>query len=316
MAELLARAKVNLCLHVGATRPDGLHDIFSLAVFPMLGDRLVAEPSDYLSLTIDGHFAGALAGLAPASNLVLRAARLLQGEPGGQGTVGKGPDGKGKGARLRLTKNLPPASGIGGGTADAAAAMVLLRDLWGLKTGDQRLMALSFLLGADGPLCLAPHLLAGRAGALCSAIATGAGEQVRAGPVMAPFWMLLVNPGQAVSTAAIFRLYDADPPAGPADRVAFGSSCASLQDLGSTLALTRNDLAGPAISLCPAIRDVLSFLERQPGCSFSRMSGSGATCFGLFSSQQAARKAASAARGRGWWAESAAAGPTATGKVA
>lgn len=306
MAELLARAKVNLCLHVGATRPDGLHDIFSLAMFPMTGDRLVAEPADDLTLTIDGPFAGALAGLAPGDNLVLRAARLLAGQPGADG----------KGAELRLTKNLPPASGIGGGTADAAAAMVLLRDLWQLKTSDRRLMALSFLIGADGPLCLAPHLFGKRGGGLFSAIATGAGEHVRAGPLMPPFWMLLVNPGQGVSTAAIFRLYDSDSPAGPTDRMAFRPAYASLQDLGATLALTRNDLSAPAISLCPAIGDVLSFLERQPGCGFSRMSGSGATCFGLFNSRQAAVKAGNAARGRGWWAECAAAVSAEAGPVA
>lgn len=311
MAELMARAKVNLCLHVGATRPDGLHDIFSLAVFPMAGDGLAAEPAEDLSLTIDGPFAGALAGLAPDSNLVLRAARLLQGEPGGTGL-----DGRAKGARLQLTKNLPPASGIGGGTADAAAAMILLRALWALKISDHRLTTLSFQLGADGPLCLAPYLLASRSGGLSSAVATGAGEHVSAGPVLPPFWMLLVNPGEGVSTAEIFRLYDADPPAGPADRVAFGPACASLQDLGATLALTRNDLAGPAMSLCPSIRDVLSFLERQPGCGFSRMSGSGATCFGLFNSQQAAQKAGNAARSNGWWAECAATGPAEAGTFA
>jgi len=299
VADFLARAKVNLCLHVGALRPDGMHDIFSLAIFPAIGDRLSAEPAAELSLTIDGPFAGALAGLAPDSNLVLKAARLLQDEAGAAE----------KGARLQLTKCLPPASGIGGGTADAAAALILLRDLWQLPISDNRLVSLSFRLGADGPLCLAPYLPGGRSGRISSAIATGAGEHVRAGPVLPPLWILLVNPGEAVSTAQIFHLFDTDPPSGPADRTAFAPSYKCLQDLGAALAQTSNDLAGPAISLCPAIRDVLSFIERQPGCVFSRMSGSGATCFGLFSSRQAALKAGNAARGRGWWAECAATGP-------
>lgn len=291
MPEILARAKVNLCLHVGAQRRDGLHDIFSLAVFPRLGDTLSAEKAGDLSLAIDGDFSEALKGLDPASNLVMRAARLLRAETGYDG-----------GAALRLTKVLPAASGVGGGTADAAAALVLLRTLWQVPVSDAALSAMAFRLGADGPLCLWPLL----DDTTTSAVVTGAGEQVMAGPRMPPLWICLVNPLMAVSTAEVFRLFDSDPARTVADRLAFAPCYATHQSLGAVLERTRNDLAPSAMQLCPQIAVMLKQLRAQPGCMLARMSGSGATCFGLFTSAAAAAKAANSARGRGWWAMNAA----------
>lgn len=297
MLSLIAPAKVNLCLHVGGTRPDGLHDLFSLAVFPDIGDRLDILPSDRLSLSISGPFASDLSRFDPSTNLVIRAARLLARETGCS-----------DGAEIRLSKNLPAASGIGGGTSDAVTALVLLRRLWGVRIDDAALSTLAFQIGADGPLCLMPHLSG--AG---SAVMTGAGETVRPGPKLPPLWICLVNPREQVSTGVVFREFDEAGPAGPADRMVFATHYRSAQDFAGALASTRNDLTAYAVRQCRAIERGMAFLAGRPGCLFSGMSGSGATSFGLFNSRAAALQAAGAARGLGWWSE--AASIVATGAV-
>jgi 4-diphosphocytidyl-2-C-methyl-D-erythritol kinase len=274
----LAPAKVNLALHVTGRRPDGLHRLDSLVVFPRLGDLVEAEPAATLSLAIAGPFARELS--AGPDNLVLRAALLLD-PPGG--------------AALRLTKSLPVASGIGGGSADAAATLRLLARLWGvpLPRPDAVLR-----LGADLPACLA--------GQACRM--SGVGERLE--PLALPaFWIVLANPGVPLATAAVFAglASRANPPLpAPPHFTAAGA-------LFDWLAAQRNDLEPPAFAAAPVIAETLAALAAQPGCRVARMSGSGATCFGLFAAEASALAAADALR-RGspeWWV---AAAPVAGGR--
>ncbi|MFO1208007.1 MAG: 4-(cytidine 5'-diphospho)-2-C-methyl-D-erythritol kinase [Amaricoccus sp.] len=271
-----APAKVNLALHVTGRRADGLHRLDSLVAFAGVGDGLAAEDAPDLSLAIDGPFGPALD--AGPDNLVLRAAALLR-PPG-------------RGAALRLTKGLPPASGIGGGSADAAATLRLLARLWDVPLPGA---AAAFRLGADVPVCLA-----GRACRM-----TGAGEGIL--PLdLPPFWLALANPGTLVPTGAVFAALAArDNPPMPA-LPAFPDAEALL----GYLAGQRNDLEPPAVRLAPSIGAVLAALRAQPACRLARMSGSGATCFGLFLSEASARAAASTIRRAepDWWVEASAAG--------
>ncbi|MDB5372726.1 MAG: 4-diphosphocytidyl-2-C-methyl-D-erythritol kinase [Belnapia sp.] len=272
-----APAKINLYLHVTGRRADGYHLLDSLAVFGPAADRLSAALAPELSLALAGPFAAGLAaGLSPGpDNLVLRAARALAAEAGIPA-----------GAALRLEKHLPIASGIGGGSADAAAALRLLDRLWGLGWPMARLAAIGAALGADIPVCLAarPQRM------------QGVGEVLLPAPALPECGMLLVNPGVALSTPAVFR---ARPPGfTPAASLPDGwtDPAAMAADLG----LLRNDLEAPAIALCPPVADVLAALRRLPGCLLARMSGSGATCFGLFADAAAAAAAARALPGE-WW---------------
>jgi 4-diphosphocytidyl-2-C-methyl-D-erythritol kinase len=264
-----APAKINLFLHVGARRDDGFHPLQSLAVFTDLGDVLAMDAAPGLSLAIDGPFAAGLDG--EGDNLVLRAARLL----GGQG------------ANITLTKNLPVASGIGGGSADAAAALRGLNRLWNAN-GD--LQAIGAALGSDIPVCVAsvPAFMEGR------------GEILRAVQSMPHVPMLLVNPRVAVPTRDVFAALDcrsgvemALPPGRFRDTA----------DLLRFLETTRNDLEAPALRLHPVIGEVLAALAVLPGALFTRMSGSGATCFGIFADADCCRRAAVILReaAPGWW---------------
>lgn len=272
-----ARAKINLYLHVLGRRPDGFHLLDSLVVFADLGDQLVARPAAALTLDIDGPFAGGL-GAGP-DNLVLRAAEALRA------TLGR----PGAGASLTLTKILPVASGIGGGSADAAATLALLPALWGVRLPAERLAALALPLGADVPVCLAggPRFVG------------GVGETMVPPPPLPPAWLLLANPRIALPTAAVFKVRE-----GPFS--AAGRWTGPLPDaaaLAAALAARGNDLAAPARRLVPAIDAVLAAVAALPGCLLARLSGSGATCFGLFAG--AAEAEAGAARLRraqpDWW---------------
>jgi 4-diphosphocytidyl-2-C-methyl-D-erythritol kinase len=262
----LAPAKVNLALHVTGRRADGYHLLDSLVAFPRVGDRLAAAAAPDLSLAVEGPFAAALAA---GDNLVLAAARLL---------------GPGRGAALTLEKALPVASGIGGGSADAAAALRLLARLWDLPMpGTAALVG----LGADVPACVA--------GVACRM--RGIGE--RLDPVALPgFWLVLANPGVPVATGAVF--------AGLAGRVgpplAPPPAFADVRALAGWLAAQRNDLEAPACALAP-VAETLAALGAQPGCLLARMSGSGASCFGLFATVAPAEAAAAALRRArpGWW---------------
>ena len=305
-----APAKLNLYLHVTGRRPGGeaavsrnmgaprddtssgaslggYHTLESLIAFAGLADRVGAAPAQpgEITLTIDGPFADAITGRSE-DNLVLRAARALATATGTNA-----------GARLRLTKNIPVAAGLGGGSADAAAALRALTELWGVDASSH-LDRIALALGADVPVCLAsrPSLVA------------GIGEVVSPAPALPEAGVMLVNPGVAVATAAVFTAFDAMAPA--TARTAPGGAppppgpFASVAALAEALAPMRNDLTAAAQGLVPAIGEVLAALAAADGCRLARMTGSGATCFGLFDDTGAAEaaRAAIARAHPGWWA--------------
>lgn len=256
-----AYAKINLALHVRARRTDGFHEIESLFAFADDGDVLHAELREdrALSLAIDGPFAGGLS--AGPDNLVLRAAEALRRRHAIP-----------FGAAIRLTKNLPVASGIGGGSADAAAALRLLSRLWNVPP-DEGLCDLAAALGSDVPACVVSRTLTG----------TGRGEtlELRDVPGLAGMPLLLVNPRKPLSTGAVFAGWDRQ------DRGALRAE--SLEDV---IAAGRNDLQLPAIALVPDIAEVLQVVGQLEGVRLARMSGSGATCFALMESPAALDHAA------------------------
>lgn len=254
-----AYAKLNLALHVRGRRADGYHDIETIFAFCEDGDRLSAERSGELSLEITGPFAGD----APAGegNLVVRATRALQQAAG-----------SGEGARLHLEKNLPVASGIGGGSADAAAALRLLTRLWGVEPALAADVAPS--LGADVSACLAARSCRGE----------GAGDRLEPLDLgLAGSPVLLVNPRIPLPTTDVFDRWD-------------GVDQGPLGDWRDG----RNALEPAAIALVPEIGDVLGWLGARPGADFTRMSGSGATCFALFADEAARDRSAAAVPGQ-WW---------------
>jgi 4-diphosphocytidyl-2-C-methyl-D-erythritol kinase len=271
--EDFAPAKVNLALHVTGRRADGYHLLDSLVVFASVGDRVAVTPAPELRLTIDGPMAGALT-VGP-DNLVLRAARFLGEER----------------VAITLTKRLPVASGIGGGSADAAATIRAICRLRGRAVPEA---ALTAPLGADVPACLIGRPLRMQ----------GIGERVEPLPGLPPAHIVLANPGVSLTTPAVFgalRRRDGAPlpPLPPV---------ADVAGLARYLAACRNDLEDAACALEPVIGKVIAALGDQPGCLLARMSGSGATCFGLFADRTAATAAAAALRHRqrGWWVEEAA----------
>lgn len=272
-----APAKVNLYLRVTGRRADGYHLLDTLVVFPAIGDTIEVEPADELSLTLAGPFADVI----PASedNLVIRAARALAAAAGCPGR-----------ARIRLRKRLPVASGIGGGSADAAAALRALARLWRLDRDAVDLHAVALALGADVPMCLE-----GRA-----AFIGGIGEEITPAPPLPDFWLVLANPGVAVPTPAVFA-GRRGPFSAPAR---FAEASADAAALARRLGACDNDLADPARRLAPEIDEVLSALAALPGALLARMSGSGATCFALFADAAEARAAAAilGAERAEWWA--------------
>lgn len=267
MLTAFAPAKVNLFLHVTGRRADGYHLLDSLAVFPAIGDRVFATAAPKLSLEISGPFAAKLQ--AEPENLLLRAAKLLK---------------PGAGAQLRLEKNLPVASGIGGGSADAAAALRLLSKLWGVEAD---LPALALQLGADVPVCLAA----------APARMGGIGEVLAPAPILPEFGVVLVNPGVEVPTPAVFRARQG----GFAAAAELPAAWADAGTMAADLQRTQNGLQAAAIGIQPVIGQVLAALERLPGALLARMSGSGATCFALFASAAAAKAAAASVTHPGWW---------------
>lgn len=274
---LSAPAKLNLYLHVLGKRGDGYHFLDSLVAFASLSDTLRFRPARPLQLSVSGPFAAALGEMPEAENIVLRAARRLAEFASVQ-----------QGAAIALTKNLPVAAGIGGGSADAAAALLGLARLWKLRIETEEMARLGLALGADVPVCLE-----GRA-----TFVGGIGERLTPAAGLAPAGLLLVNPGLPLSTAAVFRAhggrYSAAAPmaAVPADAEA----------LAQFLSMRRNDLTEAAMGLLPAIGEVLEAIGQSNGCLLARMSGSGPTCFGLYRDQAAAEiAAASIRRGPGWW---------------
>ncbi len=275
---LAAPAKLNLYLHVTGKRADGYHLLDSLIAFVDIADQVTISPADELSFAADGPFAGAFAGEDPAGNLVVRAARELAAVTGRAANVA-----------LSLTKNLPVASGIGGGSADAAACLRGLAALWNLDPVGDTVMAVAALLGSDIPVCVA--------GRTC--FMGGVGTELAAAPKLPLAGLLLVNPGIGLSTPAVYRARQGDFT--PAQR--FGSAPKDARALATLLAERGNDLADPAIGLVPEIAIVLAAIGSLDGCLLSRMSGSGATCFGLFDDVAAATRAAKviARHNPAWW---------------
>lgn len=269
-----AYAKVNLALHVRRRREDGYHELESLFAFVDRGDLLSAtiRADGGMSLTIGGPFAEGLD--SGPENLVLRAASALRM------SVAYGPTG----ADLNLTKNLPVASGIGGGSADAAAALRLLNRLWGGNLSDRELCAIGETLGSDIPACVISQSLR----------VEGRGEALKPLdlPGLAGMPILLVNPGIPLGTAPVFKGWD-QVDRGPLD----------TSSLEAVIAQGRNDLEPSARALVPQIGDVLERLRAVPGVTLARMSGSGATCFALFDSPAACAAAVQALAGEqpSWW---------------
>lgn len=268
----LAPAKVNLALHVTHRRDDGYHDLESLVVFADVADELEAVPAAADSLAIAGPFAKAL-GVGEA-NLVSRAVAAFRA---------RWPDAVETGLALCLTKNLPVAAGIGGGSADAAAALRLMASLSNRTIALAELADMAAGLGADVPACLISTPL----------VARGVGEVLAPLPEFPACHIVLVNPMIPLATADVFRrlrAHDNYPlPELP-------SPLTRPAQLGIWLAETRNDLQPPAVKLVPVIGDIVAQLAETQGCMLARMSGSGATVFGLFGSEGQAHQAAQVMR--------------------
>ena len=273
-----APAKVNLYLHVGAPRADSLHPLDSLVAFAAdVGDVVAAAPGDALSLDIAGPFAPALT--IEADNLVLRAARALAD---GAGIKPR--------AAVRLEKNLPVASGIGGGSSDAAAALRVLNRLWEIRASEDDLEKLAAPLGADVPACVRARSVRMR----------GVGADLT--PVAMPsLAAVLVNPLVAAPTGQVYRAFDHD--AGGADLADTGAPPGEASDALIWLGRLRNDLAAAAQRVAPVVGDVLATLSQAAPGALVRMSGSGATCFALIDNSAAAASLARtiAARRPDWW---------------
>ncbi len=316
---VFAPAKINLCLHVGDKRADGYHDLESLVAFVTAGDVLRIERAEGLSLSLTGPFAGELSN--GDDNLVLKAARLLAKRSN-----------TACGARILLQKNLPVASGIGGGSADAAAALRGLVRLWELDLPRGDLLAIAAELGSDVPVCIES----------VSAWMEGRGENISPVPQFPECWLVLVNPGVSVSTADVFRKLGrpSHPPLEGGSKSSLSRSEKRISGRGETavsevspspknsslrenfstlpqgeggnfdvaslvrfLTSTTNDLEAPARAIAPEINEVLAEIAREPGVLLARMSGSGATSFGIFGNGQAAHAAAKSIKSKrkDWW---------------
>jgi 4-diphosphocytidyl-2-C-methyl-D-erythritol kinase len=284
----IAPAKVNLSLRVTGRRADGYHELDGLIAFAGVGDVITvrrAEGADGPSLELAGPFATTLAG--EGDNLVLRAARTLAEAARRTADV-----------HVVLDKQLPVAAGLGGGSADAAAALSALAELWGLRLSAHRLHDLALSLGADVPICLY-----GKA-----AFVSGIGETIGPAPHLPPAWLVLANPGVGLTTAEVFGARAREAAAGfspPAHR--WDAPPRDAGALARHLAKDGNDLEAPARRLRPEIDRVLATLEHRTGCLLARMSGSGATCFGLFAEAGSAEAAAAqiGAEHPGWWVRAA-----------
>lgn len=275
---VFAPAKINLTLEVGRPRADGYHPLQSAVVFASEGDWIEAQAADALTLAITGPFAAGLQ--ADENNLVLRAARLLDPM---------------RGAALKLEKNLPIASGIGGGSSDAAATLLALNELWAIGLPLEDLSRLAAKLGADVPVCLHKR----------SAWMSGAGETVA--PMRTPaLHGVLVNPGKPLATPAVYRRFD-ELALGGMFQPRGARDWARADDVVAAVALCGNDLEAPAVSLMPELRDVLQTLRADPRALCAALSGSGATCFALTQMGEGARAMAEtlAARNRDWWVRAA-----------
>ncbi len=277
-----APAKLNLYLHVLGQRDDGYHEIDSLAIFTASGDTITVQPAPVgsgIHFTARGPFA---MDMGPDNeNLVIKAADLISRQ-----TTTKIRD-----VTIELTKRLPVAAGIGGGSSDAAATLRALDRFWELDLGESKLAELGLSLGADVPMCLRREPV----------FVGGIGENLESAPDLPALSLVLVNPGVALATPAVFKA------GGPFNgkRARFKGPINDAETLAELLRTRRNDLTKPATIIEPLINDVLHILDQQPGCLLARMSGSGATCFGLFADSakaETARKSIHTVQ-PGWWAD-------------
>lgn len=273
---LAAPAKINLFLHVTGRREDGYHLLESLVVFAATGDRLFVEPSENLSLAVTGPFAAGLADSGP-DNLVMRAAAALQREASVQ-----------SGATITLQKNLPVSSGIGGGSADAAATLRALSVLWNIDSAGLDLASIGLAIGADVPVCLNAR----------PAMMSGVGEAILDVASPPPCGVVLVNAGEGVSTPDVFAARTA-----PFTDAGDWETPPTFDAFIDALKGRKNDLSDPALSVSPVIGEVLAALSDTVECALARLSGSGGTCFGLYPDEIAAGTAAAAIRSEhpDWW---------------
>jgi 4-diphosphocytidyl-2-C-methyl-D-erythritol kinase len=273
-----AAAKLNLFLEITGRRADGYHELQSLVAFADFGDRLWFEPAAVFALKITGPFAQSLAAGARQDNLVLKAASWLRARVR-----------HGDAQAITLEKNLPVAAGIGGGSADAAAALRALAVAWEIDPSSLDCAQLARDLGADLPVCLL--------GRPC--LVSGVGEKLAPAPRLPKLWLLLANPRLPLSTGAVFNAYS--PPYSEA--AGWPASDLDLPAFVDALKTRRNDLEAPARSLLPEIGELLGSLQELPGCLLARMSGSGPTCFGLFARRSEAEAGAAHLQVAhpGWW---------------
>lgn len=284
---IFAPAKINLFLHITGQTHDAYHTLDSLVSFADIGDNITLSPSPSFSFEIRGPFANGFSAEDKGStinsgNLVVKAARALSQIAD-----------KSLNVKIILEKNLPLTSGLGGGSADAAATLWGLQDFWDLPRNTDYLMPLMRKLGADIPVCMlsAPTLM------------RGIGDQLSSAPAMPEIPIVLVAPNEACSTKDVFLKHDRSFQ-NPVD---LPKTFSSVQNLVNTLRGLDNDLTDAAIDLVPGIANVLNALEQQSTCLLARMSGSGASCFGIFESEKQAEKAAHAIQtdNPDWWVSTA-----------
>lgn len=279
---LVAAAKINLSLHITGRRPNGYHDLESLIGFTDIADVLTFTPADNIHLSISGPESDAIE--CDARNLVVQAARLVQSHLGTS-----------SGVDITLEKNIPVAAGLGGGSADAAATVSGCLALWG-KPDSPPISddVLAQELGADVPVCRY-----GRA-----AIMSGIGEHITPALNWPSAWLVLANPRVSLSTADVFRTFDG-PLEPEGDNEFAGRDYPAFLDF---LNGKKNSLNAPATALASSLVNVLDALSALPGCDLARMSGSGATCFGLFETREAAEKARESLSNKhpNWWIRSSA----------
>jgi 4-diphosphocytidyl-2-C-methyl-D-erythritol kinase len=274
-----APAKINLYLHITGRRADGHHILDSLVAFAGVGDEIRCESAPRFDFIAEGPQAALLKKEPADNNLVVRAARMLAEKTGASLDL-----------RLTLIKNVPVASGIGGGSSDAAAALRLLAGRQNLASGNPALAEVAAACGQDVLVCLQPE----------NRYITAGGAET--GPELPHTNIVLVNPGKALSTADVYKAFRDGGGIFSAE-ARFKESPADAHQLAAMLKERSNNLAKPALRLMPEIGEVLKALETSDQCLLARMSGSGATCFGLYPDRDSARRAAAdiLASHTGWW---------------
>jgi 4-diphosphocytidyl-2-C-methyl-D-erythritol kinase len=277
-----APAKLNLFLHVLAKRADELHELESLVVFSQFGDELEFDLGQHhLSLSVSGPMIGGWSlPWETRDNSVMQAAlKLAEGRPAKKAS-----------ARIHLVKNIPIAAGLGGGTTDAAAALIALNEAWGIGHTGVELERIGLEIGVDVPVCLRRR----------PTFVSGIGEKLTEAPPLPQLHIVVAHTKHLLPTQDVFHELDEDDWSGKGPTLP--KSISDVSSLVKYLAETRNDLEAPAIRLQPQIERLLEDLRAVEGCLLARMSGSGAACFGIFASDGAAENAAREIEAKDWWA--------------